>query len=473
MSFSLFRVVRTVNQTPAKEVIKEFLRFIGCIVSDYPVTGSQEEDSITADTDSAESVVNILLGGAEISGSSGIVIRLDTEPLAEDTINKKDFYSGLIGEIIDRVWTDGSEKEGEAPADAHRAQLHRIKNIFFDRHLFGFFQCKRSFRIINMMEVYGPRFRFAEDQGCIDASEKNPVTRNYIKSMLDVFEKTYHALGRIANPCVYTRYAGVNIARKIHEVCAQTSGLEFSINVPHPKRLLSELDSIYDMDHSYMGTLFLAASVCKSSLSLYVSSSNYYRSLLDMVSNRTDEFYSFVYYEYGRHLERTYHDWDSAIIAYRKAIELDELNYQAGFKAGCYEVQSRGDYGAAICRFQNLRRKILLRYAGPQMNEYSNLSLKVLQYLYKIDSWLLILYREMNRAISADIYLDLARIDAIYYQRNDCVRMVYNSNDPQWKELQRYHRTSAPVRVMLQQVGLDAYWPELGLKYEIEAEAVM
>lgn len=235
-----------------------------------------------------------------------------------------------------------------------------------------------------MIEVYGPRFHFGEDQGRIDAREENSITRSYILSMLHAFAQTYQALSTIENPCVYAWYAKVNIARKIHEVCAQIRGLEISINIPDAKALLSELDSIYDMDRSYMSTLFLAAAVYKSSPALYMSSSNYYRALLDMVEGVKDEFYSFAYYEYGRHLERVYSDWENAIIAYKKATELDDLNYQAKFKTGCYEAQYRSNYSAATERFRNLREELLLRYSGDALGNYSNLSLKALQYFLNI-----------------------------------------------------------------------------------------
>ena len=37
----MFRVIRTADQTPAKEVLEEFLRFIGCMVNDNPITDWQ------------------------------------------------------------------------------------------------------------------------------------------------------------------------------------------------------------------------------------------------------------------------------------------------------------------------------------------------------------------------------------------------------------------------------------------------
>ncbi len=470
----MFRVVRPVSQTPAKEIVKEFLRFIGCIVSDHPVLEARQ---VSGTATNVESTVDLLFSSGKLPPESiesgnrrSIVVQTGTEAFTEAGRNGMAVFALLMGDIINQVWTDGYDQNGEIPAAMQRAQLHAIKDIFFRENLFGFFQCKRSFRIVNMIEVYGQRFHFGEDQGRIDASEENPVTRSYILAMVNAFERTYHDLGVIETPCVYTRYARVNIARKIHEVCSQISGLEISTSIPGTKALLSELDSIYDMDRTYMSTLFLAAAVCKSSPALYMSSSNYYRALLDMVDGVKDEFYSFAYYEYGRHLERVYSDWENAIIAYRKAAELDGLNYQAKFKAGCYEAQYRGNYTAAENLFQNLRKELLLRYSGDPLGNYSNLSLKELQYLYKIDIWLMILNREMGRTISALEYRNWARYDAVQYWENHCVRRVYGSESREWQELQKYHETSVPVRVLMQQVGLNPYWQEDANFREIEVE---
>ena len=58
MYLSMFRVIRTADQTPAKEVLEEFLRFIGCMVNDNPITDWQEEQPVAAGT---ENIFDILL----------------------------------------------------------------------------------------------------------------------------------------------------------------------------------------------------------------------------------------------------------------------------------------------------------------------------------------------------------------------------------------------------------------------------
>ena len=108
-------------------------------------------------------------------------------------------------------------------------------------------------------------------------------------------------------------------------------------------------------------------------------------------------------------------------------------------------------------RFQELRQKILHSYSGQEIENNSNLPLRAILYLYKIDVLLSILNRTLGRNLSAKMYYNLAQLDARSYQANECLRMVYNSDDLQWKQLQEYHKTSTPVRLMLFHVGLDIY----------------
>lgn len=455
MNFSMFRVVRMADQTPTKEVIKEFLRFIGCMISDHPVKDLLEAKSIMGNTPDA---VDILLGfdcldlhgepTLEISsGREGRALFVD--PRMPGQMTKKNYYVSLIGGIIDSVWTN--EYSPGEEGSTQRAQLKQISQIFFKEDLFGYFQSKRSLRIINMPEVFGRQFGFGEPRQKIPISSAGEKTKTYIENMLAVFDETYKSLSGISQPGVYARYAKVNIARKIREVHDDFIIAEDG-KLPDAKALLRELDDLYDLDHTYMGTMFLAAAVCKSDPSLYLTSSNYLRLLLDTIQDREAECYSFAYYEYGRHLERVYRDWEHAIAYYERALKLHKQNYQAKFKMGCYEAQHKGDYSKAIEIFQELHSMIAENYSGDRNLNYKNLSLKSIQYLYKTDIWLWILSKELGYDITADISLRLASLDASQYRKNKCVKEVYDAKDSRWEVLQEYHENSFPVRIMVETV---------------------
>lgn len=440
MYLSMFRVIRTADQTPAKEVLEEFLRFIGCMVNDNPITDWQGEQPAAAGTENIDILLRPAMGGQQAiaytlecpPGGNGRVLWMDT-----DSLNTLEDYQALLQKIIAQAWGTGGEQKV-------LNQLQRICAIFFQYDLFGFFQCKHSFRIINMQEVYGPRLRFGVELRKIDADKSG-----FIADMYYSFLKTAQALDEIEDPCLYTRYARINIEHKIRGVCAQTSGLVQTASLVPAKELLRQAEELYSDYPDYDGTLLLASSICKSDSLLYLSASNYFRLLLETARPRENSFNSVANYEYGRYLERVYRDWDRAIRFYRKAAELNPRNYQAQFKLGCYEAQHRGDYISAIEVFQKLRGGIAKYYSGDEQLDYTKLPLKCIQYLYKTDIWLWILNRELQYTISAGLSLEQAHQDALEYQENRCLKQVYASEKAYWDRMQAYHKDSQPVQIML------------------------
>ncbi|MCI8399272.1 MAG: hypothetical protein HFF90_07715 [Oscillibacter sp.] len=465
MNISLFRIIRTVECAPEKEVIKEFLRFIGCMVSDHPVL--DRDDTVKRKIEeNREEAVDLYLLDKEVeecregfivkemeSAGNGWAFQVNIKKFRKE--RKQEFeeervpvgYNLLIKEIIDAVWP----KNGQENIKGKNGELKTIADVFFTKNLFGLFQCKRSFRIINMVEVYGPRFRFGEEKRRIDVGNPENLTTKYINGMLERFGDAYKELCNIKNPGIYACYAKVNMARKIREVCSQLENAPKTMfrDVVEAKMLLSELDDLYKLDPKYMGTLFLAAAVCKSDSALYLTSANYFRLLLDLIEGQSGAFYSFAYYEYGRQLERVFRDWDSAILFYKKAVSLNLLNYQAYFKLGCYEAY-KGRYQEAIECFQILHSIIINNYAksGKADISYKNLSLKIIQYLYKTDIWLWILNKDRGYNISADMDRQRAQFDAEQYKENECIREIYGDESDTWKELQEYHKQSLPVKIM-------------------------
>lgn len=457
MNISMFRMVRKVDQTPTKEVIKEFLRFIGCIVSDHPVPSAREAETIMADT---KDVVDILLGFECADAEEKLVWEkkcpgpgraLIVRRGVPSGLTKREYYAELIDALIDTVWAD---PYGASAGKTQREQLRVIRRIFFDCHLFGCLLSKRSLRIIDMPEIYGSRFRFGElRQKLLAGNGSEEAEKTYIPRMLDAFFDAYNALDLISAPGVYARYARINAARKIWEV-RDSVVVEKDYEIPSAEDLLKQLNDLYDLDRTYMGTIFLAAAVCKSEPTLYLTSSNYLRLLLDTIQGREGELYSFVYYEYGRHLERVYRDWEHAVAYYQRATRLWKYNYQARFKLGCYEAQYNRDYPAALQIFQDLRAMIAQVYSGDESVNYENLTLTTIQYLFKTDIWIWILSSELDRNITAGISLKLAEQDVSNYKKNACASQVYAEDDEVLKDLQAYHEDSLPVRLLEATVGM-------------------
>lgn len=470
MNVSLFRIIRTVECGPEKEAVKEFLRFIGGMVSDHPALERDGNVKREIEGNTEEAVDFFFLDEQNEGWESEPIVKEKTSagPGRVFWVNVKKFrqekegqpekdrtpagYPLLINAIIDAVWP---EKDAQENTKGKNAELKKVADVFFSENLFGFFQCKRSFRIINMVEVYGPRFQFGEEKRRIDVSDPGSLTTKYIENMLEHFGAAYEKLcdikASIGAPGVYVCYAKVNIARKIREVCSQLEGASEKMfqHVKKAETLLSELDDLYSRDKGYMGTLFLAAAVCKSDSALYLTSANYFRLLLDLIKGHSGAFYAFAYYEYGRQLERVFRDWDAAILFYRKAASLNPLNYQAIFKLGCYEAH-KGRYQEAVECFQDLHNMIVDTYAqsGRTDGSCKYLSLKTIQYLYKTDIWLWILNRELGYNISAEADRERALFDAGQYKKNECIHEIYGENSDAWKKLQEYHEQSLPVWIM-------------------------
>lgn len=477
MCVSTLRLLYSVNDAPVKEVLKEYFRLVGCLFSEEPVRSvSMAEEKLLEDSGlDIEIVLNldvfhwesllapvpgqisaIRMERVKLKNRKNPIIVIKCVPPEDGTpapdgkpYPKRDFYEALLDTLIKTIWTDQT-----------CGQLLMIRNIFFDQHLLGCLQCRRALEVVNMGEALELSPPAKEHSLKLEKIQPSP----YIGQMLSGFNKLYQALdlycsGKEPDVSVYVRYARINIARKIREIfslldevpaAVEEDGGFSSITYCSAEYLLSELETLYQQNPNYLGTLFLAAHVCQSEPSQELSATFYYRQLFDRIAEKTQRTYAFLYYEYGRFTEKVRGSWDSALLYYTRAKDLDPLNCRAYFKLACHEARNR-NFIAAKGLFGKVIQIIGEEFSGapgPEEILWENLSLRNIQYVFKAYVWLWKIALTIKDYSEAAIYLNQAEYVIGKYEENACLARVYDQNSSAWADLEEYHRESRPVQLL-------------------------
>lgn len=474
MCVNTLRLIRPVNEAPALEVIKEFFCLVGCLLCDKPVHSLKDaEEELRKDSGTDIDIVlnlNVFCWEdvlperndavqwdksvwkdekwADSSiGNSGFVVRNDCrifvayKPPEEE---KMVFYRKLIDRIIVRIWD--SEEE-----TLQREQLLIINSLYFKNRLLGFLQSQRTLRM-NIGEALELNI----------GRQAIPVER-YISDMLLAFNRFYQETIKLqeeSEVSLYTLYANINIARKIREVfqlLEKKSAAERSEDRDFPSItycsaafLLAELGKLYRQEPQYLGTLFLAARVCQSEPSQEQNAGYYYQKLFEAIAGKDQRAYSFIYYEYGRYIERTERNLSRALRYYTKSAQLTPLGYQALFKRACYEAKNR-DLTVAQKYFKNVIRIIWKEFSGGRRIVWENLTLTCIQYLFKTYMWMWKICLSVGNYSEAQAYLGMAWKAAEAYRENECLQKVYGPKSDIWEALESYHKNSRPV-LLLQEI---------------------
>ena len=111
LNVSLFRIIRKVEYAPEKEVIKEFLRFIGCMVSDHPVIDRDDSTERGKLEENTEEAVDLYL--LDEHESPDVVERVDSDKRSRTL--RVNVYVQQFRQFQEKRGK-GAE-EGKAPAD--------------------------------------------------------------------------------------------------------------------------------------------------------------------------------------------------------------------------------------------------------------------------------------------------------------------------------------------------------------------
>lgn len=471
MCVSTLRLIRPVDEASVLEVIKEFFYLVGCLFCDKPVH-SQKDAEMELGKDYGtdfDVVLNLNVfgwgngrlewddvlrwdGPGRISerwadsfiGDSGFIARDDRRIFVMYQLperKKMKFCRELIEKMIINIWN--SEEE-----TAQREQLLEINRLFFKTRLFGFLQSSRSLRMMNMGEALE-----------LDLGRQTVPADGYIENMLLAFSQFYQdtiLFQRESGAPPYARYANINIARKIREVfrwidkkpAAQSrDGGVPQVTYCSAAYLLAELEKLYREEPGYLGTLFLSARVCQSEPSQEQNAGSYYQKLFETIAKKDQRAYSFIYYEYGRYIERTEYNWDRALRYYERSVKLTPLSYRAIFKLACHEAGKR-DFSSAWGYFRRVVLIICREFSGRKPIQWENLSLPCIQYLFKTYIWIWKICVAAGRYSEAQAYLRYAWRAARAYRENECLRKVYNPESKTWRDLENYHKNSIPVSLL-------------------------
>ncbi len=472
MCVSTLRLIRPASEAPVVEVMKEFFFLTGCLLCDKPVHSlkdAEEELRKGGGTD-IDIVLNLNVfywedglpkwsGDAQVYesawfkqewadssiGNSGFAIRNDRRVFVtyqQPKRKKMKFYRKLIDRLIFQIWNSDEDA-------LQREQLFILNRLYFEHHLLGFLQSKRALRMMNMGEALE-----------LNLGQQTISADCYIRDMLLAFNRFYQdtvELQRETRVSPYTRYANINIARKIREVFqllekkpaakwSEDGGFP-SVTYCSAGFLLEALGKLYRQEPQYPGTLFLAARVCQSEPSQEQNAGYYYQKLFETIAGKDKRAYSFIYYEYGRYIERTERNWRRALRYFAKSAHLTPLSYQAFFKMGCCEAKNR-EFDTAQIYFKNAIRIIWREFSGGRPIAWENLSLPCIQYLFKTYMWMWKICLSLAKYSEAQAYLGKAWNAAEAYRENQCLRRAYNPKSGHWKALESYHKNSRPVLLL-------------------------
>lgn len=465
MPIFVLRIIRPVERTAEYEYIKEFFRFIGCLVTDLTVDDALFVNWIEAlQPEKAFNSVDIVLNCKDdpyldhykhygirriycefnFNDLCGVVA---DEPIAvplPQFPNKQQLRQSILSAIIQKLWADDQDTE---------SQIQRIADIYLKNsngEMFYFLQAKRNLRVLTMGEVLKDR----------SAQVTKIAMLPYIKSMIAALWEAYCKLEFV--PGIYGAYAKNNVANKICEIAELLYDTErIEINsitymgrpcvLPRIEQLLKNTQRLVETAPEYVSAYLLMANICKSHMWKTETEEWCYQKIWQSIAaNRGD--HAFIWYRNGYFYEKRKKDLDRALECYQRAVQLNPDCYQARFKLGYY--------AAAQERFQeaetSLRKMIQSVFHGrstdPDENgTYSNwlsLSAKESQYVYK--AYILLAKIALNKTQENALreYVGRACMAATRFTEATVIRQVSDMTEPEFTKYMEYHRFCTPVWAM-------------------------
>lgn len=457
MAMKIFRTAQTAVE---KELIKEFFRFVGCLVIDTPMT-LNEIKSYEFSNQEKEKTQTIFLFLSEelpdefdqisLTGKLWVTFNINKRLFAinqanerlslEKCISVENFEKRALDLLIDNIWQyDSTNKES----------LKKINDIYWKHHLFAYLQIKRTYRVVNMGEVLA-----------LGARHYDIPDDNFILNMVsELATASRESKENVYPTSVYSIYAYVNGERKIREICNcldQNSHLrtKISANIPSVTSLLQELHHIYKISPRYMAMYYLAAYLCQSDSQHTLNAYEYFLDARRVETNGMDEFSAFGVYQLGRYTRKIQNNPDCAFEYYAKAAETNNRCYQAVFQMACYYVhkkeyeKARKMFLAVIDIIGTGLELVDLPYSDkemPDLNDWKYLSLKETQYVFKAYIWLakLALFSSGESAIGVFVRGALSAAIAYMY----CPMLEKSCDEDVLKTVRIYHRRGMPVKAL-------------------------
>lgn len=467
----MLRIIRPIENAAEKEYIKEFFRFIGCLISDCPVENhlsSNWDIALTPrnENDAIDVILNYMGNDPHLQTCQQMGIRriysyfdchtkvaqvtvfpVTVLPAGQET--KVEARQKIIRELINQIW----EAEPET-----RGSIQNIAEIYMstpERDLFYFLQSKRCLRVLSMGEV------LKEPSAQVRSIPLHP----YVLELLSALWEINSRLMKCTD--AYSTYTRVNAASMIRETiymiydtdrpklkAIKYQDTQFSL--PSVDVLIKEMQRLLTDDPQFYSAYLLMANIYKITIAANDIEELCYKKMLDLVPSRS-EAYAFVWYRCAYYYEKKLIDMDKALEHYQMAVKVNPRCYQALFKLGYYAAAD-GRYNEAESL---LNRTIQVIFCGrsPEPDEkgmYGNwltLSLKDSQYVFK--AYILLARIAINRSqeYAAKAYIGRACMAVTNFDEATLIRHLsdeaQDSSDVNaFDKFMKYHQQSIPVWAM-------------------------
>ncbi len=494
----ILQIIRSRKDAAEKEFIKEFFRFIGCLVYDQPVleVSEWEEKLHTSAADDGNDVDIVLNSPVEgkndfSAGHRCIYLNFSFEgtdsgytyqvssvwgvwETAQTVLTKKELCNGVLTALIPEIWGASSDE-----SDA----LCRIACLYVERNIYQAMQTMRGFRILRMGEAIDANL----DANMVEA---HPYILRILCDLWCVYAILHREqkLDQIDDQtpfrrCRYSVYACVNAARVLREIYRATRiganeqitlntlaqqiaksmdaqgwenspvGCQFGVCAIEP--LMRYLRLILDQDAENLTAYVIAASLCKTDEEAKFSAQDYYEHILDYARGGK-KYYSFVQYQLGNYYEKIGKNREAAQQCFQQALARDGMCYQARYKVACADARA-GRYTQAQQGFERVIDTIFMGLdpSADQNGNYpawENIHLKGLQYVFKSYIWLAkIAYNYQDSHTFTVGYIGRASVAATFYEKNLLIERSMDRTaitDEYGSDMTNYYKTGTPIYIL-------------------------
>lgn len=469
---NMIRIIRPIEDAAQKEYIREFFRFIGCLVSDLTVDTKQPGDwQRCLQADNEENGVDIVVNfyGNDASrmecASRGIkriylywelsrsTISAERTPKEKRELLQHDDNQGymprkVLDILIDEIWGK----------DENLIYLKNILNFYVDESpclddLFYFLQAKRCLQALNVGNI----LENAEP-------EKIEVTfGDYLCGMLVRLSNIYKALSENRDPySVYTRINAVGLFWEVvqllpmsnYELVKTIVGGEGRAAIPPVRELIVQAGGLLEENPQFLAVLLIMADLYRSEPEKDGKEEACYLKVLQSGSKEKKE-YGFIWYRVGTFYEKTHRDIITAVRCYGKAVQANPQCYQALFRLG-YHSMLEGRFKEAE-NMLNLAIDAILNGKTPERNqdqEFPNwqfLSLKEARYIYMTYILLAKIAINSGREYAARAAVGKACLAATKFEEALLVGNLAEKGiqpDAGYINFKQYHEVSQPVLML-------------------------
>lgn len=467
---NMIRIIRPIEDAAQKEYIREFFRFIGCVVADLVVDTKVPEDwKRCLRADNEEDGVDIVVNYYGMDAS-----RMEC---AARGIKRVYLYWSLGQEMVELTRipreTKPLLKEGVDHIYVPQMVLDKLINILWeDTEDLKYLKNLRKLYCGDKMETRSDLFYLLQAKRCLRALSAGSILENiepekievtsgdYLSGLLNRLSYIYRELSKNEDP--HSIYARINAAYLFWEVVRllPVSNYELvksivegngEVAIPPVRELLIQAQKLLGKEPQFLSALLMMANLYRSDSEADRKEEECYLQVLKAISREKKE-YGFIWYRAGTFYEKFCGNISKAVRCYQWAVRSNPRCFQALFRLGYHSVLEG--------RFQEAENMLyltvdaILNGRDPERNqnkEYPNwqfLSLKEAWYIYMVYMLLAKIAINDGREYSARAAVGKACLAATKFEEALLVRNLAEGETQQdtgYKDFMRYHAISQPV----------------------------